>query len=123
MRLITVPLAALCLLLTACKPTPVSDSAHSYATSEATASPDTEVSPFASASPEPVAVTAAAPKTCLEEKGQAGAEQLVQRCIAVSPATHPPCNVQNPCQMIQEEIDRACAMYKEGEKKPSECAG
>ena len=34
------------------------------------------------------------------------AQRLVDRCIAVSPATHPPCNVANPCEMIQGEIDR-----------------
>ena len=58
---------------------------------------------------------------CINDFGQDVAEDLVRRCIAVSPATHPPCNVQNPCQMIQDEIDRSCAMYGPGETKPKEC--
>lgn len=58
---------------------------------------------------------------CRDELGQASAERLVQRCIMVSPATHPPCNVVNPCAMIQGEIDRACGMYGPQEAKPEEC--
>ncbi|MDV6329547.1 hypothetical protein [Asticcacaulis sp. 201] len=61
--------------------------------------------------------------TCLAQIGKAAADHLVKRCIQVSPATHPPCNVQNRCEMIQDEIDRSCAMYGPGEKKPDECAG
>ena len=53
--------------------------------------------------------------------GEPVAARLVQRCIAVSPATHPPCNVANPCALIQGEIDRACEMYGPGEAKPGEC--
>jgi len=59
---------------------------------------------------------------CIADFGQDVAERLVQRCVMVSPATHPPCNVQNPCQMIQDEIDRSCAMYGPGETKPAECS-
>ena len=61
-------------------------------------------------------------KTCAEDIGAAASAKLVQRCIAVSPATHPPCNAQNECALIQGEIDRSCAMYKPGETKPGECA-
>ena len=60
-------------------------------------------------------------KTCAEDIGAAASAKLVQRCIAVSPATHPPCNAQNECALIQGEIDRSCAMYKPGETKPAEC--
>ena len=61
------------------------------------------------------------PGSCLAEIGAEASAQLVQRCIAVSPATHPPCNAANPCAMIQGEIDRSCEMYGPGEAKPSQC--
>ena len=53
--------------------------------------------------------------------GAEAAQRLVDRCIAVSPATRPPCNVANPCEMIQGEIDRSCEMYAAGETRPAEC--
>lgn len=59
--------------------------------------------------------------SCLADVGAAASARLVERCIAVSPATHPPCNAANPCAMIQNEIDRACAMYGAGETRPAEC--
>jgi hypothetical protein len=61
-------------------------------------------------------------KTCAEDIGAAASAKLVQRCIAVSPATHPPCNAQNECAAIQGEIDRSCAMYGPNETKPAECS-
>lgn len=61
------------------------------------------------------------PITCREERGQELAEALVQRCIAVSPATRPPCNVANPCVMIEAEIKRGCDFFGPNEK-PAECA-
>lgn len=61
------------------------------------------------------------PGSCLAEVGAEASDRLVQRCIAVSPATRPPCNAANPCAMIQGEIDRACEMYAPGESKPAEC--
>lgn len=63
-----------------------------------------------------------APVSCLNDIGAEAAQRLVDRCIAVSPATRPPCNVANPCEMIQGEIDRSCDMYAPGEAKPSQCA-
>ncbi len=62
------------------------------------------------------------PASCRAEIGDVAAARLVERCIAVSPATHPPCNAANPCQMIRDEIDRACAMYGADEARPAECA-
>lgn len=59
---------------------------------------------------------------CRDAIGAAASARLVQRCIQVSPATHPPCNAANPCALIQGEIDRSCAMYGPGETKPKECA-
>ena len=58
---------------------------------------------------------------CDAQIGQAAAKRLAERCLQVSPASHPPCNVANSCEMIQGEIDRACAMYGKGEVKPKEC--
>jgi hypothetical protein len=69
-------------------------------------------------------VAAAVPETpadCRAEIGEAASARLVERCIAVSPATRPPCNALNPCEMIQGEIDRSCGQYAEGEQKPAEC--
>lgn len=68
---------------------------------------------------------AAAPATdgsCQSQIGEAAAARLVERCVQVSPATHPPCNVANPCALIQGEIDRACGQYGPGEAKPAECS-
>ena len=62
-----------------------------------------------------------APGSCRAEIGDVASARLVERCIAVSPATHPPCNAANPCAMIQGEIDRSCEMYAPGETRPSEC--
>lgn len=69
-----------------------------------------------------VATPAGAPVSCLNDIGAEAAQRLVQRCIAVSPATRPPCNVSNPCEMIQDEIDRSCGGYPAGESRPAECA-
>jgi len=82
----------------------------------ADAPPQEEVDPSVLA-PAP----AGEPGSCLNEIGAAASARLVQRCIMVSPATHPPCNAANPCAMIQGEIDRACEMYAPGEAKPAEC--
>jgi hypothetical protein len=68
------------------------------------------------------AVVADASAPCSTTLDAAAAARLVERCIAVSPATRPPCNVANPCAMIQGEIDRSCGQYGPGEAKPAECA-
>jgi hypothetical protein len=82
----------------------------------ADAPPQEEVDPAVAMTP------AGAPVSCLNDIGAEAAQRLVDRCIAVSPATRPPCNVANPCEMIQGEIDRSCEMYAPGEVKPAECA-
>lgn len=51
---------------------------------------------------------AGASRSCEAEIGAEAAQRLVARCLAVSPATHPPCNAQNNCSLIQSEIDRNC---------------
>jgi hypothetical protein len=60
-------------------------------------------------------------KTCLQTAGKARAEQLVKECLKVSPATHPPCNSQNSCELITDEIRRSCALL--GFEAPSFCDG
>lgn len=63
-------------------------------------------------------------RPCVEALGEAASARLVQRCIAVSPATRPPCHASNPCDLIQGEIDRSCAMWtRDGETPPKECQG
>lgn len=48
--------------------------------------------------------------SCAAERGPQPAQLLVEQCVQVSPATHPPCNVQNSCAMMEAEIARACAL-------------
>lgn len=113
-------LLTIAFLAAACSPAPPKDTAESP-TSESSRSsivvPAAVSSAAISSSPIP-----SSEATCLSEIGKAASDRLVQRCIMVSPATHPPCNAANTCQMIQGEIDRSCAMYGADEKKPAECA-
>jgi len=60
------------------------------------------------------------PASCSEERGAAAAAALVRQCIQVSPATHPPCNADNACSMIEDEIHRSCALLTRD--KPAFCA-
>lgn len=70
----------------------------------------------------PAEVLGEADRTCTDAIGAAAATRLAERCTMVSPATHPPCNPDNACALIQDEIDRACGQYGPGETKPAECA-
>lgn len=81
----------------------------------ADAPPQEEVDPALAAAPP------GEPASCLDDIGPEASARLVERCIAVSPATRPPCNAANPCALIQGEIDRACEMYAPGETRPAEC--
>lgn len=49
-------------------------------------------------------------QSCLQSRGAAQARTLVRQCIQVSPASRPPCNDANPCDLIIDEIGRGCAM-------------
>ncbi len=61
------------------------------------------------------------PLSCSDEIGATAAEKRAQVCRAVSPATHPPCNVANSCAMIEDEIARSCALF-DGQGSPmAEC--
>ncbi len=48
--------------------------------------------------------------TCLKAVGPEGSKRLVEECLAVSPATRPPCNAQNSCVLIIDEIKRSCSL-------------
>jgi hypothetical protein len=58
--------------------------------------------------------------TCLNAVGVERSRQLVNECLQVSPATHPPCNAQNSCSLIVDEIKRGCALIGQG--APGFCA-
>ena len=57
---------------------------------------------------------------CLEAAGAERAKKLVDECILVSPATHPPCNGQNSCSLIVDEIKRGCGLLQQN--IPTFCA-
>ena len=100
--------------------------------SDADTGPDASVTPLqsnaempADAPPQEEAMYASGEDeagACSETLGAREAASLVSRCIAVSPATHPPCNAANSCALIQDVIDRACGLYGPDEEKPAECA-
>jgi hypothetical protein len=52
--------------------------------------------------------------SCLKTAGAVRANELVRRCLKVSPATHPPCNAENACSLIRDEIKRGCALLGAG---------
>ena len=66
------------------------------------------------------AITDALAQSCSEEVGAEQAQTYADQCLEVSPATHPPCNADNPCQMIWSEVWRGCDML--GEDRPAFCA-
>ena len=59
-------------------------------------------------------------QSCQQEVGADEAQTYVDQCLDVSAATHPPCNADNPCQMIWDEISRSCAML--GNDAPAFCS-
>lgn len=123
MRLTVIALLAATALVAGCRQpaeTPVAEPATAEAPPPempADAPPQEEMDPTVGAV-SPVVADAGA---CRDAIGEEASARLVQRCIAVSPATRPPCNAANPCALIQGEIDRSCEMYAPGEAKPAEC--
>ncbi len=120
MRRTLVALVAVTALAAACQQpaeTPAAEPVAETAPPEmpVDAPPQEEVDPALAAAPP------GQPAACLDEIGPAASARLVERCIAVSPATRPPCNAANPCELIQGEIDRACEMYAPGDARPAEC--
>jgi hypothetical protein len=57
--------------------------------------------------------------SCLRAVGADQANRLVNQCLQVSSATHPPCNAANSCVLIREEIRRGCQQL--GRDAPSFC--
>ena len=53
--------------------------------------------------------------SCSSEIGASAASKLVQQCLQVSPATHPPCEAENSCAMIESEIKRGCDYIGKGQ--------
>lgn len=66
-----------------------------------------------------VAAAANAERTCKQTAGPQRARQMVSQCLRVSPATHPPCNAENACALIEDEIRRGCAVI--GKDAPTFC--
>jgi hypothetical protein len=67
-----------------------------------------------------VTAAAHAEPSCHQTAGAEKARQMVQQCLEVSPATHPPCNASNACPLIEDEIRRGCVML--GKDAPAFCA-
>jgi hypothetical protein len=114
-------LTAALLLTAACDQMPASK-APDAAPASAEAAPEPVMPADAPPQEDVIAPAEASSTSCTLDQGSDGAMELVRRCMAVSTASHPPCNPENPCQLIQDEIDRACAAYKPGETKPAECS-
>ncbi|MEY4556626.1 MAG: hypothetical protein RL093_1745 [Pseudomonadota bacterium] len=121
MRRTVLALLAVTALVSACERPAEAPEAEPAAAAPAPEMP-ADAPPQEEVDPAVVLAPVGAPVSCLNDIGEAAAQRLVDRCIAVSPATHPPCNVANACEMIQGEIDRSCGQYAPGEAKPSECA-
>jgi hypothetical protein len=66
------------------------------------------------------AMATAGETSCLIAVGAKRSATLVNECTQVSPATHPPCNAQNACSLIVNEIRRGCGML--GQDAPGFCA-
>jgi hypothetical protein len=92
--------------------------AANAASTNTTTAPEGDVRPGPEPDPAP-ALEEEAREGCAGEIGLAKARELVRQCILVSPATRPPCNTANSCELIQDEIDRSCAMISED--KPAFC--
>ena len=60
-------------------------------------------------------------KSCTNELGKTNSEILVKWCMNVSPATRPPCNSANSCDLIVDEIRRGCAFLKNDKNSPYYC--
>lgn len=134
-RRAAVPLLALAMILVACQPGPQTQPEEAAAASE-TAQPATPPPP----APRPTMTPEKEPRAtipegpdmrpvpvptseqpCRDQIGEAAATALAERCRMVSPATRPPCNAANPCDLIQNEIDRSCALWERDGDTPAEC--
>ena len=76
----------------------------------------------APAKPAPAQASQNDARPCVQSAGKARSDQYVSQCIQVSPATNPPCNGQNACSMMIDEIKRGCAMIGK-DNPPGFCSG
>ena len=133
-RRAAVPLLALAMILAACQPGPRTQTEEPAAASE-TSQPATPLAPAPQPTPEkePQATIPEGPdmrpvpvptseQPCRDQIGEAGATALAERWPMVSPAAPPPCNAANPCDLIQNEIERSCALWERDGDPPAECA-
>lgn len=70
------------------------------------------------------AASTAAAQSCRQTAGPQRSQEMVRQCTEVSPATHPPCNASNPCDLIVDEIRSGCARLAEpdaGIRPPAFC--
>lgn len=105
-------------LLAACSPAP--DEALAPLPQEETPAVS-ETAPEMAAEDLAVPEMATQPATCAEELGAEAAQELADQCRLISPATRPPCHVQNSCDMIRDEIRRGCGFGDAGDN-PDFCA-
>jgi hypothetical protein len=76
--------------------------------------------PYFQSNPGATMASAGAEISCLVSVGTKRSAELVKECVQVSPATHPPCNAQNACSLVVDEIKRGCGML--GQDAPGFCA-
>jgi hypothetical protein len=72
-----------------------------------------------STSPPANSTSAIGGSSCRLAVGDERAKRLVEECSQVSTATHPPCNAENSCVLIIDEIKRSCALL--GRNAPQYC--
>lgn len=58
----------------------------------------------------PKAIIPSAEQSCIRTAGREEAQKLARQCMQISEATPPPCNAENPCYMMADEIKRSCAL-------------
>jgi len=51
--------------------------------------------------------------SCRWTAGPERSAGYVGQCLDVSPATHPPCNAENACELIIDEIARGCRLIRQ----------
>jgi hypothetical protein len=76
--------------------------------------------PYFQSNPGQTMASAGGGTSCLVSVGTKRSAELVKECIQVSPATHPPCNAENACSLVVDEIKRGCGML--GQDAPGFCA-
>lgn len=51
-------------------------------------------------------------RSCARSVGEQRANELAEKCRRVAPGEHPPCNAENSCKVITDEIRRGCALLR-----------